>query len=254
LIESQINADPGLNFDAANGPVMAPALLWGPYIWAAGLSPNADGLVWLATDFEADNVHPSDQGEAKVGARLAAFFDTEVSARAWIDPEPGDCLRAVDAVADAAVDMSAPNQNAGAVNTLDVMGGGSVRRAYLRFSLPTLGGPLLRAQMVVRNLDQAGPKLYSVPDTGWDEATLSWANAPPLGALLSGISSWTRENAPNFDVTSSVQATMGGASGFALEAANSNLQRYASREGLVTPRLLLRYACSDDLYADGFEP
>ena len=53
LIEDQIGGDPALNFGQLPGPVRAPLLLWGPYLWADGTNPRSDGLVWLQTDFEA---------------------------------------------------------------------------------------------------------------------------------------------------------------------------------------------------------
>src|SRR5262245_45417432 len=34
LIEAQLNGDPDLNYDPAKGPVVAPWLAWGPYLWA----------------------------------------------------------------------------------------------------------------------------------------------------------------------------------------------------------------------------
>lgn len=69
LIESQINeSDPALSY--AN----APWLVWGPYLWADGLNPRSDGLIWKCSDFEDDGIHPSPAGELKVATRLMNFF------------------------------------------------------------------------------------------------------------------------------------------------------------------------------------
>ena len=54
----------------------SPFVDWGPYLWADGVIPRSDGLVWLREDFEDDGVHPSALGEAKVADMLQAFFQT----------------------------------------------------------------------------------------------------------------------------------------------------------------------------------
>ena len=46
LIEKQIKGDPTLNYDPAKGPVKAPYVSWGPYLWIDGETRRADGLVW----------------------------------------------------------------------------------------------------------------------------------------------------------------------------------------------------------------
>ncbi len=84
MIEKQINGDPELNFDPARGAVVAPYLLWGPYLWADGTVGRSDGLVWLCTDLEDDFTHPSATGGVpKVARQLLAFFKTDPTAAAW---------------------------------------------------------------------------------------------------------------------------------------------------------------------------
>jgi hypothetical protein len=84
LIEDQINNDPNLNCDPARGPVVAPLLLWGPYLWANGAQPRAsDGLVWLREDLGPDGTHPSTSGRQKVARMLMDFFTTDSDTRQW---------------------------------------------------------------------------------------------------------------------------------------------------------------------------
>jgi hypothetical protein len=88
LVEQQIGGDPTLNYDPAAGPVVAPFLSWGPYLWIDGLNPRGDGLVWTQADLVADCTHPSGSGVAKVADQLLDFFKTDATAQPWFLAEP----------------------------------------------------------------------------------------------------------------------------------------------------------------------
>ena len=83
MIENQINGTGNLNFDSNRGPVVAPWLAWGPYLWADGTNPRSDGFVWLCSDLQSDFTHPSASGETKVAQVLLAFFKTHATAAPW---------------------------------------------------------------------------------------------------------------------------------------------------------------------------
>jgi hypothetical protein len=85
VIQRQIKGDPLLNFDPDKGPVMAPAVLWGPYLWADGVKPRkADGMVWLREDLTTkDGTHPSDSGREKVANLLLDFVHRNPLASPW---------------------------------------------------------------------------------------------------------------------------------------------------------------------------
>jgi hypothetical protein len=83
LIEKQISGDPALNYNPQNGPVLAPLLLWGPYLWADGNIPRSDGLVWLPDDLTNDCTHPSDSGRQKVAQLLLDFFKNDTTTVPW---------------------------------------------------------------------------------------------------------------------------------------------------------------------------
>lgn len=86
LIEAQLTQRETGAVDPVTGdldPSSTPWLGWGAYLWAAGPTPRADGLVWLPEDFASDGTHPSAAGEAKVGRLLLQFFTSSPYAAGW---------------------------------------------------------------------------------------------------------------------------------------------------------------------------
>jgi hypothetical protein len=84
LIQAQLKGDAELNYDAERGAVKAPLLLWGPYLWADGLTPRkSDGLIYERKDLREDGTHPSDSGRQKVTDMLLKFFKTDPLAKTW---------------------------------------------------------------------------------------------------------------------------------------------------------------------------
>src|SRR5262249_44212310 len=84
VIARQLAGDPGLNYDPANGAVVAPWVAWGPYLWADGMNARSDGLTWACTEFRAsDGTHPGPEGQAKVADSLLAFVRADETAAPW---------------------------------------------------------------------------------------------------------------------------------------------------------------------------
>ena len=82
-IEQQIEGVGNLNFDSDIGPVVAPFLVWGPYLWTDGEVARSDGFTWSCSDLVADFTHPSEQGVWKVADQLIAQFKTDPLAAPW---------------------------------------------------------------------------------------------------------------------------------------------------------------------------
>jgi hypothetical protein len=86
-----------------------------------------------------------------------------------------------------------------------------------------------------------GYDLYSVADNTWGEATITDANAPPLGAPKLGSSgkitagTWT-----SVDVTSAINGN--GTYSFALSTTNGTAVSLSSREGANPPQLMIDWA------------
>jgi hypothetical protein len=84
LIEQQIKSDPAVNYDPVKGPVKAPWMSWGPYLWANGEKPRADGFHFVLKDFmETDQMHESPTGQIKVGTQMLQFFKSDPTTRSW---------------------------------------------------------------------------------------------------------------------------------------------------------------------------
>jgi hypothetical protein len=77
VIQDQIAAE-------KKGKVDGPVLLWGPYLWADGVTPRkSDKLVWERKDLSDDGVHPSPAGRDKVVNLLMDFFKNDAGAKTW---------------------------------------------------------------------------------------------------------------------------------------------------------------------------
>ncbi|MBI1349434.1 hypothetical protein GC163_24470 [bacterium] len=87
VVEAQIRQMAGEDIDPRAGDLDlatgAPWLAWGPYLWADGLTPRNDGLIWECTDFAQDGTHPSASGNRKVSELLLEFFLQSSFAKPW---------------------------------------------------------------------------------------------------------------------------------------------------------------------------
>jgi hypothetical protein len=84
VILDQMKGNPRLNSDPERGTVMAPVVLWGPYLWADGSQPRPeDGFTWEPKDVGPDGIRPSEAGREKVARLLLDFFRLDPLARPW---------------------------------------------------------------------------------------------------------------------------------------------------------------------------
>ncbi|MBK8911905.1 MAG: SGNH/GDSL hydrolase family protein [Chlorobi bacterium] len=91
LIEAQIaETDPRLDWHGDDRK--APLVAWAAPFWTSGATPNSVGHTWLPEDVEADGVHPSPTGEAKIGKLLATFFSTDPYTKQWFLNTKGTSL------------------------------------------------------------------------------------------------------------------------------------------------------------------
>ena len=85
----QINGVPWLNYDAKNGPVLAPWLGYGAYTWANGMIARSDGLTYSCQDVLSDGRHPSPlYGAPKIAAQFLNFYKTNPTTAPWFLSAP----------------------------------------------------------------------------------------------------------------------------------------------------------------------
>jgi len=83
-IADQINGDPNLNYNPANGPVLAPWMGWSFYYWGNGLIPRSDNITWSCQDLNSDGLHPADPwGHIKIAQYLLNWFKTADLSVPW---------------------------------------------------------------------------------------------------------------------------------------------------------------------------
>jgi hypothetical protein len=84
MIQDQLNGVPAMNYNPANGPVMAPWVAWADYNWANGLLPRKDRLTWSCQDFTKTGIHNSNpEGREKDANLLLNFFRTDDATAPW---------------------------------------------------------------------------------------------------------------------------------------------------------------------------
>jgi PKD repeat protein len=156
-----------------------------------------------------------------------------------VAPEPPSV--SFGAVADARVSEDSPDANFGSSSTLRVRSApGDSFESYLRFAVTGLGGQQVASAVlrlyVTDPSDSGGEVAAAGP--GWDEATITWANAPgAVGAPLDALDTVLPDGWVAFDVSALVEHE--GVYDFRIASPSSNTVRYASREGDPPPLLVV---------------
>lgn len=179
LIEEQLLGDPRLEFDPWRGPVEAPLLLYGPYLWCNGDVPRSDGFSMQRADFELDGLHPSPSGERKLGDLLEGFLVQDPVAHALFAPRSGRVRSSVPIEADTWLAAGQPNTALGTGDGLRVFHPGD--RALVRARLPLVIGHVRHAKLALEPVDRCNlVRAVRVADSTWSEATVTDSNAPPF--------------------------------------------------------------------------
>jgi fibronectin type 3 domain-containing protein len=136
------------------------------------------------------------------------------------------------AAADATIDATRPSTNAGSGSEL-VVDNSPVNDAVLSFAVATAGCTTLSSATLrlttAANGSTRGGTFYTT-GTGWNEATVTYANAPPRGTQLGSLGAVSASTAYSVDVTAGV-STLNGEVAFRIGSSSGDGVHYHSREG-----------------------
>jgi hypothetical protein len=145
-------------------------------MWADGIVPRSDGLVWLCSDFQPDGTHPSNQGTAKNAVYLMDFVHTDSTAQSWYLARPSPIAFGTGKTTSIGTTPSAGWTGTASIsqNQLAVtFSGGVPNKAGIAFYgsgpnlTPFLGGTLFAKTPIVRlwaqQLDASGSTSYAIP-------------------------------------------------------------------------------------------
>ncbi len=142
-------------------------------------------------------------------------------------------------VADTYVNSSSPDTNYGTLTSLRV-DGSPILQSYLRFDVQGLSGTVTQATLLIfaNSASTSGVVANSVSDNTWTETTITYNNAPPLGAALASSGPFGTGVWITMDVTSYI--TGNGTYNLGLMTPGSTAVSLASREsGANAPQLII---------------
>lgn len=141
--------------------------------------------------------------------------------------------------ADAYVTAAIPNTNYG--GSLQIrFDANPIVKGYLTFTVQGLTAPVTSAKLKLHTNSSttAGCKFFAVPNTSWNEQTITYNTAPPLGNQVGSIGAFTNSVWITIDVTPLI--TGNGTFSLAITGLSETAASVASREtGSNAPQLLI---------------
>ncbi len=195
-----------------------------------------------ATTYTDVSVAPSTTYTYTVDAFDAAGNHSPQSAGATVTTPPSNIQTiTLNPTADTYIDSANPTVNHGTSAQLRVDGSPLVY-SFLKFDLSAVPGTVtgLTLNVYATSSSGAGYAVRSVADNSWGESTLTWNNAPPIGASDAGQSGAFAANTLT-TVNVSGLSNGNGMLSMAMIGINSTAIAFSSREGTVKPQLVVSY-------------
>jgi hypothetical protein len=142
-------------------------------------------------------------------------------------------------VADVYVTSADPDTNYGTSRRIR-LDANPVVNGYLTFNVQGVNAPIasVKLRIYVNSSSSQGFNVFGVPNTDWEEQSITFNNAPPLGSQIAASGSFQGDAWKKVDVTAYV--TGNGTFGIALTGVNNTALNLASREaGSKAPQLII---------------
>jgi hypothetical protein len=238
----------GKNMNSENSPPVPQEQYFVPTAWQ-GTNRNA---TW---GFTKVNVSPTELSASFVRGSGGTFTDTytvtnstPVTTSPPTTTAPPGATTTLTPVADTWVGSDATSTTHGSETALYSVTGTPTKVTYLKFDLTGVTGTLTSAGLTVTTTtgtssgSPSAQDVYSVADTSWAEAAMTYATAPPLGAKLVSIPGGSAPNTA-YTVTlpgSALQPAVGGQLTLAIKGAAADAFYVNSKEAATgRPQLAL---------------
>lgn len=166
-----------------------------------------------------------------------AFLLVAASMMGAVEPAEADSHSEFVPVADSYVESHNPDTNYGS-STIVRTDASPVRTTYVKFNIQG-EGPVSSAVLRVyaQSTNNTGFEVRTVVNTGWDESTLTYNNAPEWGQVIATSGPVAAGTFADVDVSSAVSGD--GLVTLALTSVSSTSTSYSSREGSNPPTLFI---------------
>src|SRR5215212_10069128 len=179
-------------------------------------------------------------GEPPVGTPPSALTQMVPAPTQTASPTPATTAFTFAPSADAYTSKPKPASNFGASNMLRLYGG-PLGASYLRFDVDNLPSTVVRAtlRLYANNPSISGYQVRAVANNAWNESTITYGNAPPIGDLITVSEPFEARQWTSVDLTSMVKGN--GTYNIVLITFNATPFSLASRDAipLYRPQLVV---------------
>lgn len=150
-------------------------------------------------------------------------------------------LQTITPTADVSVDSDHPHTNYGHDATLWI-DGSSKRITFMKFDLRSLTQTSINSailRLYVRNYTKASQTVYNVPNTLWNEASVTYLNKPDLGTQIGILHGGNEGEFITINLTDYINSHKGSQAAIAIQQSGSDALGLGSKESRQPPHLVV---------------